>query len=457
MDLTIGVLGFVAVLVLGILRVPVAVAMAVVGLAGGAALGGLDGILYLSGTLPYDAVSPYGLSVVPLFVMMGVFAGRAGLSRALYDVADLLVGRFRGGLAMATIGASAGFGAICGSSLATCATIGKVALPEMRRHGYPDDLAAGAVAAGGTLGVLIPPSVIIVLYALITEQSIGALFAAALVPGLIATLYYMIAARISARRLPRRGERPQEAARKRGDYPEEEAAQKRDNYPEEAAQKRGGGLRLLAIADIVVLFGLVIGGIYAGLFSPTEAAAIGAGGAALLAWVRGGLKGGELRGAMVETALTSGMIFLILIGAALFNYFVETSGLPQALVGAIAAAGLGQLEVILLLVAFYLVLGCFMDSMSMVLLTVPAVFPLIQASGIDPIWFGILLVTVVELGLITPPIGMNLFVLKGIDARLDLGVVIRGVLPFIGADVVRVVTLIALPQVVLFLPHLLGF
>ncbi|WP_372090136.1 TRAP transporter large permease [Tistrella mobilis] len=434
MDLTIGVLGFVAVLVLGILRVPVAVAMAVVGLAGGAALGGLDGILYLSGTLPYDAVSPYGLSVVPLFVMMGVFAGRAGLSRALYDVADLLVGRFRGGLAMATIGASAGFGAICGSSLATCATIGKVALPEMRRHGYPDDLAAGAVAAGGTLGVLIPPSVIIVLYALITEQSIGALFAAALVPGLIATLYYMIAARISARRLPRRGERPQKAA-----------------------QKRGGGLRLLAIADIVVLFGLVIGGIYAGLFSPTEAAAIGAGGAALLAWVRGGLKGGELRGAMVETALTSGMIFLILIGAALFNYFVETSGLPQALVGAIAAAGLGQLEVILLLVAFYLVLGCFMDSMSMVLLTVPAVFPLIQASGIDPIWFGILLVTVVELGLITPPIGMNLFVLKGIDARLDLGVVIRGVLPFIGADVVRVVTLIALPQVVLFLPHLLGF
>lgn len=434
MDLTIGVLGFVAVLVLGILRVPVAVAMAVVGLAGGAALGGLDGILYLSGTLPYDAVSPYGLSVVPLFVMMGVFAGRAGLSRALYDVADLLVGRFRGGLAMATIGASAGFGAICGSSLATCATIGKVALPEMRRHGYPDDLAAGAVAAGGTLGVLIPPSVIIVLYALITEQSIGALFAAALVPGLIATLYYMIAARISARRLPRRGERPQDAAR-----------------------KRGGGLRLLAIADIVVLFGLVIGGIYAGLFSPTEAAAIGAGGAALLAWVRGGLKGGELRGAMVETALTSGMIFLILIGAALFNYFVETSGLPQALVGAIAAAGLGQLEVILLLVAFYLVLGCFMDSMSMVLLTVPAVFPLIQASGINPIWFGILLVTVVELGLITPPIGMNLFVLKGIDARLDLGVVIRGVLPFIGADVVRVVTLIALPQVVLFLPHLLGF
>ncbi|MAM73802.1 TRAP transporter large permease [uncultured Tistrella sp.] len=435
MDLTIGVLGFAAVLVLGILRVPVAVAMAVVGLAGGAALGGLDGILYLSGTLPYDAVSPYGLSVVPLFVMMGVFAGRAGLSRALYDVADLLVGRFRGGLAMATIGASAGFGAICGSSLATCATIGKVALPEMRRHGYPDDLAAGAVAAGGTLGVLIPPSVIIVLYALITEQSIGALFAAALVPGLIATLYYMIAARISARRLPRRRERGGETGERR----------------------RGGGLRLLAIADIVVLFGLVIGGIYAGLFSPTEAAAIGAGGAALLAWVRGGLKGGELRGAMVETALTSGMIFLILIGAALFNYFVETSGLPQALVGAIAAAGLGQLEVILLLVAFYLVLGCFMDSMSMVLLTVPAVFPLIQANGIDPIWFGILLVTVVELGLITPPIGMNLFVLKGIDARLDLGVVIRGVLPFIGADVVRVVTLIALPQVVLFLPHLLGF
>ncbi|MFD0387290.1 TRAP transporter large permease subunit [Tistrella bauzanensis] len=207
MDLMIGVAGFAAVLLLGVLRVPVAIAMALVGMAGGLALGGLDSILYLSGTLPFDAVSPYGLSVVPLFVMMGVFAGRAGLSRALYDVADLLVGRFKGGLAMATIGASAGFGAICGSSLATCATIGKVALPEMRRHGYPDALAAGAVAAGGTLGVLIPPSVIIVLYALITEQSIGALFAAALVPGVLATLYYMIAARVSARNLPPRGDR----------------------------------------------------------------------------------------------------------------------------------------------------------------------------------------------------------------------------------------------------------
>ncbi|GGB35803.1 C4-dicarboxylate ABC transporter permease [Tistrella bauzanensis] len=435
MDLMIGVAGFAAVLLLGVLRVPVAIAMALVGMAGGLALGGLDSILYLSGTLPFDAVSPYGLSVVPLFVMMGVFAGRAGLSRALYDVADLLVGRFKGGLAMATIGASAGFGAICGSSLATCATIGKVALPEMRRHGYPDALAAGAVAAGGTLGVLIPPSVIIVLYALITEQSIGALFAAALVPGVLATLYYMIAARVSARNLPPRGDRRATA----------------DDAP------RSSAARLLAVADIAMLFGLVIGGIYTGLFSPTEAAAIGAGGAVLLAWLRGGLKGGSLRDAMAETALTSAMIFLILIGAALFNYFVETSGLPAALVSAIAGAGLGQIEVIILLVVFYLVLGCFMDSMSMVLLTVPAVFPLIEANGIDPIWFGILLVTVVELGLITPPIGMNLFVLKGIDPKLDLAVVIRGVLPFIAADGLRVATLIALPQIVLYLPHLLGF
>ncbi|MFD0387291.1 TRAP transporter large permease subunit [Tistrella bauzanensis] len=211
------------------------------------------------------------------------------------------------------------------------------------------------------------------------------------------------------------------------------------------------------MADIAMLFGLVIGGIYTGLFSPTEAAAIGAGGAVLLAWLRGGLKGGSLRDAMAETALTSAMIFLILIGAALFNYFVETSGLPAALVSAIAGAGLGQIEVIILLVVFYLVLGCFMDSMSMVLLTVPAVFPLIEANGIDPIWFGILLVTVVELGLITPPIGMNLFVLKGIDPKLDLAVVIRGVLPFIAADGLRVATLIALPQIVLYLPHLLGF
>lgn len=428
-----GLIGFAAALLLIGLRVPVAVAMGLVGVVGTALLADWSMVAFVLANQPFEAVFPYGLSVVPLFIFMGVFAARAGLSRNLYEGVYAFVGHFRGGLGIATVGACAGFGAICGSSLATAATMSKVAIPEMRRRGYADTLASASVAAGGTLGVLIPPSIILILYALLTEQSIGALFAAALIPGLLATALYMGSVSVQVRLLPDLGP---------------------------AGDRFTWGQRLRALArvwDVTLLFVVVIGGIYAGVFSPTEAAAVGAAGAFAFAALRGQLTWKVLGEALSETAVTTGMIFLILIGAALFNTFVETSRLPQTLVQALGGAELGPLMVLVLVIAFYLALGCFMDSLSMILLTVPFVFPVIVEAGWDPVWFGVVLVTIVELGLITPPIGMNLFVIQGTTPGLQLGTIVRGILPFIAADVLRIVLLIAFPALVLWLPRALGF
>ncbi|NBB82673.1 MAG: TRAP transporter large permease subunit, partial [Alphaproteobacteria bacterium] len=369
----------------------------------------------------------------PLFILMGIFAAHAGLSRALYDAVYAVIGHRRGGLAMATVGACAGFGAICGSSLATVATMGRVALPEMRRRGYDDRLASASIAAGGTLGVLIPPSIILVIYALMTEQSIGALFMAALLPGVLGTGLYLLAIRLQVGRdaaLGPAGERLDPARRWRV---------------------------LREVWGVAALFVVVIGGIYAGLFSPTEAAAVGAFGAFAFAALRGRLNRRVLAGIMGETAATTGMIFLILIGAGIFNFFIETSGMPQAIVGFFEELGWNRYAVLVLMMLFYIVLGCFMDSLSMILLTVPFIFPLVQALGFDPVWFGILLVTVVELGLITPPVGLNLFIIQGIAKDLRLIQVIRGIVPFVLADVVRLAILIAVPALALWLPGLLDY
>jgi tripartite ATP-independent transporter DctM subunit len=423
-----GLAGFLASLLLIALRVPVAIAMGVTGAIGFALLNGWPGVGFVLGTAPFEAVFPYGLSVVPLFILMGIFAARSGLSRALYDAFHAMLGHRRGGVAMATIGACAGFGAICGSSLATAATMGRVALPEMRRLGYDDRLAAGSVAAGGTLGILIPPSIILVIYGLLTAQSIGALFMAALLPGVLGTLLYMAAIAAQTRIDPSLGPPGQRLG----------------------ARQRWRALR--EIWGVALLFAAVVGGIYLGWFSPTEAAAVGAGAALLFALLRRALTPRNLIDCMTEAAAVSGMIFLILIGAAVFNYFVETSGLPQLLVQLVHGLGWGPYPVLLILMGFYIVLGCFMDSLSMILLTVPFVFPLVAGLQIDPIWFGILLVTVVELGLITPPIGMNLFVLRVVADNLPLGTIVRGILPFILADVVRLAILLAVPAISLWLP-----
>lgn len=428
-----GPIGFGIVVALIALRVPIALAMALVGTVGSIWLGGWSSATYVLSNLPFEAVSTDGMEVVPLFIFMGVFATYSGLSANLYSGVQALIGHWRGGIAMATIGASAGFGAICGSSLATAATIGRVAMPEMRARNYSDSLAAASVAAGGTLGVLIPPSIILILYAILTGESIGALFAAALVPGLIATALYMAAVLVQVLRKPELG-----------------PAGPRYSFRQKL-------VALGRIWDAALLIGLVIGGIYGRIFSPTEAAAVGAGGALLITLLRGKLTAGILMKGLAETAGMTGMIFLILIGASLFNYFIELSHLTSVLTDAIQASGLPPLGILLLIIVFYLVLGCFMDSLSMVLLTVVPLYQLATGIGFDGIWFGILVVTVAEIGLITPPIGMNLFVIQAVTPGLSIGTVIRGILPFITADIVRVAILIAFPAIALYLPRLFGF
>lgn len=427
-DPLLGGLGFAAVLALIALGVPVAVAMAAVGALGFWWINGWLGLGFVLGAAPYEAIFPYSLSVVPLFVMMGVFAARAGLSKSLFDAVNGFVGHLRGGLAIATVGACALFGAICGSSLATVATMGRVALPEMRRHGYADSLSAASVAAGGTLGVLIPPSILLVIFGLLTETSIGALFIGALVPGVVATVLYALGVVAQTRLRP-------------------------DLAP--AGERHGWAERLgllRRVGGIAALFVLVIGGIYAGFFSPTEAAAVGAAGAFIIALLAGRMTLAVIGEVVAETAAMTGMIFLILIGASLFNYFLETTNLPVAMVGLIESADLGPFAVLVLILVGYVILGCFLDSLSMILLTVPFLAPVAVALGYDLVWFGVLVVTVAEIGLITPPVGMNLFVVQGIDKALDQRVVVRGILPFILADLLRLALLVAFPALVLWLP-----
>ena len=421
-----GALGFGAVLVLIFAGIPVAVAMLAVGIVGLALLTPWTSVAFVIGSVPYAAVEPYTLSVVPLFILMGVLAARGGLSQELYQAVNALIGHWRGGLAMATVGACAAFGGICGSSLATAATMCRVALPEMRRNRYDDRLACAVIAAGGTLGILIPPSIIMSIYGLLTETSIGKLFIAALLPGALGTVLYMAAVRFVVWRHP-------------------------DRAPAAPRVALSGRLAALAkVWPVAALFTVVIGGIYAGLFSPTEGAAVGCVGALIAGVLRRQLDRAALRETVIETASTTGMVYLILIGAALFNAFLETAGLPQYLVAQVQGWGLSAGAVVIVLVIFYVILGCFMDALSMVLLTIPVVFPLIKALAIDPIWFGILIVTVVEIGLITPPVGMNLFVIQAVG-QVPQETVIRGIVPFIAADCVRTVLLITFPPITLWL------
>jgi len=360
-------------------------------------------------SLPFETIFPYGLSIVPLFIFMGVFAGHSGLSVNLYRGLVAFVGHRPGGLASATIGACAVFGAISGSSLATCATMGRIALPEMEDRGYAPRLAGAVVAAGGTLGVLIPPSILLVIYALMTEESIGALFAGAMIPGVLAATLYIAAIKLVVWR-------------------------DSDIAPRSDYVAWSGRLRALAgMWDALLLIVLVIGGIYTGLFSPTEAAAVGAGGALMIAAARRRLSLATLRAGMLETASMTGMIFMILIGATLFNFFLEQSKLTETLLHWIVQAELSSATVIFALLVFY-----------------------ITSLGYDPIWFGVLMVSVVEIGLITPPMGMNLFVVKGVAPKISLGEMSRGILPFIGADVVRLAFIVFVPGLVLWMPHWLG-
>ncbi len=429
---------FPALLILTFLRLPIALAMMLLGFGGtylviGTPLMTMNQLK----TLTYGTFSNYSFSIIPLFLLMGQFATISGMSASLFKAAETFLGHRKGGVAMSAVGACAGFGAICGSSLATAATMGQVALPELRQYGYPGSLATGALAAGGTLGILIPPSVILVIYAILTEQNIEKLFVAALIPGILAAIGYMLAITVWMRLAPN-----------------DASTRARIAWPE----------RLLALASIwpvIVIFIAVVGGIYFGIFTPTEAAAVGAAGTGLAAVLSGKLTLGGLRGAVLATASSTAMIFLIILGAGLYNNFLALTQLPQTASLWVGEQGFSPWIVLVVVLLMYLVFGCIMDSLSMILLTVPIFFPIMVVLdfGMSPddfgLWFGILVLIVVEVGLITPPVGLNLFIINGMAESTPISETYRGVLPFVVTDLMRVVLLALFPPITLALVWLL--
>ncbi len=426
-----------ALLVLIFLRVPIGVSMLVLGLLGSwAVYGSAAPLLNQMKSLAYSTFSSHSLSIVPLFLLMGQFASLGGMSQALFKAAEAFIGHRRGGVGMAAIGACAGFGAICGSSMATAATMAQVALPELKRAGYQGGLSAGLLAAGGTLGILIPPSIVLVIYAILAEQNIAKLFAAAFIPGILAALGYMLVINLIVRFRP--GVAGQVAPLP---WPERWAA-------------------LAAVWPVLLIFALVIGGIYTGLFTPTEGAAVGAVGTGVLAWLKGGLSVAKLRASFESTASATAMVFMIVIGAAAYNTFLALSQMPQELASWVGTQGFGPYQVLWAILVFYLIAGCFMDSLSMILLTIPIFFPMVSGLdfGLTPeetaIWFGILVLIVVEVGLITPPVGMNLFVIQSMAPDIPMKDAYRGVLPFVLSDLARVVVLVLFPSITLFILRL---
>jgi tripartite ATP-independent transporter DctM subunit len=424
-----GVVGIAALLALLALRMPIGVAMALVGAVGIAALNSPEAALTILGSYPYSYAAVQALSVIPLFVLMGNFAVVSGMSGDLFAAAYTWIGHRRGGLASATVLACAGFAALSGSSVASAITMGRVALPEMRRYNYDPRLATGVVAAGGTLGILIPPSTVLVIYAILTEQSIGKLFLAGFLPGLLLTALFVITVVIVCACRPDFGPPGERRA-----LPERIDALKR------------------ASAFFVVVI-MTIGGMYAGVFTVTEAAAVGAGLTLAHAVWRRRLTGANLADSLLQTVRTTAMVFLILIGAHIFSPFLALSRIPVDLANALVALGLPSLAVLGVILVAYIVLGMFLEGFAILVLTVPIVFPIITALGYDPVWFGIFMVIVLEMGLISPPVGINVFVVKGVAEDVPMGRIFAGILPFWVAMIVCVAVLIAFPQVALVLPN----
>jgi tripartite ATP-independent transporter DctM subunit len=428
---TLGALGVLALFALLLLRVPVWVALTFVGFGGVLILNGPQGAFALAGTVPFDIASSYTLSVIPLFILMGEVASGSRLSSELFAAARVMLSGVRGGLAVASLAASACFGAVCGSSVATAATMTRIALPEMRKAGYDPGLATGSLAAGGSLGILIPPSIILVVYAAIAEQSVPRLFAAALIPGLLLTgLYILVAITVAHIR--------------------------KDYAPTGASMPLRA--RLAALKEpwqFLALFVVTIGGIYAGIFSPTEAASIGAFGAIVLGFLGRRLSFSDLLAAIESTVVISGMLFVIIFGATLFSSFAVQTRLPDLLAQGAHALNLSGAGVMALIVFAYIVLGCFLEGFGMVLITVPVFLPLVVQFGYDPVWFAIIVVIVVEVGLIHPPVGMNLFVIQAQAPDVKITAIYRGIVPFLIAPLILIVLLFLFPQLALWLPKAL--
>ncbi len=430
--LTVGALAFVAMLVLLVAGVPIGFAMGVAGLSGSAMIIGVQPALRLLGRTAFETAITNSLSIIPLFVLMGIFASNSGLSRELYRAFNTWLGHRRGGLALATIGGCGAFAAICGSSIATAATMSQVAMPEMRRYNYDDRLATGSIAAGGTIGILIPPSVILALYGILTETNIGDLFLAGIIPGIITVLGFMATIAVLTRFYPELGPR---------------------GWRSSTAEK------LMAFKDVwgvAALFTLVIGGIYLGVFTPTEAAGIGAVGAFVLALLRGRMTLRLLAASLVETVQITAMLFTILIGAIALNNLLVLSNIAAGLSSWVTGLALPAAVVMAIILLIYILLGALLDALAMVLLTVPIFFPIVLNLGFDPIWFGVMVVMVAELGLISPPIGMNVFIIKGMVSDVPLVKIYAGVLPFCIAQVILIALMFALPDIVTWLPRTAG-
>jgi C4-dicarboxylate transporter, DctM subunit len=424
----VAIIGFVVLFALMLLRVPVGMAMGLVGVSGFAYLVGGGPALKLVGQTSMRTVTDYTFGVIPMFLLMGAFVTTSGMSRELFGAANTFVGHLRGGLGIATIVACAGFAAISGSSVATAATFSAVAYPEMRRYDYPQSFATGVIAAGGTLGAMFPPSTVLAVYGIITDQDIGRLFIAGILPGLLAVSMYILTVAIIGKLRP-------------GFLP--------------AGVRAGTSERLKAIRGVwapVLLFVFVIGGLYGGLFTPTEAGGMGAGGAFLIGVLRGRLGRAEIRSSLLQATRTAAAVFTVLIGALLFGYFLTITQTPQKVTEFLTGLGVGRYGVLALIMLMYLVLGCLMDAMAMIILTVPIIFPVIKSLGFDPIWFGVIIVMTVELGLIHPPVGMNVFVIKSVVKDVKFSTIFVGVLPFIVTDLIRLVILIAFPIIALYLP-----
>ena len=428
--LAIGIAAIAVMFVIVILGAPIGLAMIAVGFAGFSAIVGIAPALSVLKTAAFETVTSYSFTLIPLFLLMGNLISRSGVASDLFKGALLLTRGWAGGLAAAGMTASAVFSTVSGSSLATASTMTRVAYPEMKAHGYDTRLATGSLAAGGTLGILIPPSIALMLYALITEQSVGTMFLAGILAGILAFALYIVTILIMARFWP----------------PAPGATQ-----PDDLATERGGALQVLRLfAPAIVLFGLVMGGLYGNFFTPTEAGGVGAALALIFAlWRR--TPRADLVAAFTEAIVSSGAIFLILIGAEVFGFVLSTSQLSNALVGFLNDSGFTSWQGLLAILVFYVILGCFMESLAMILLTVPIFFPVILANGFDPIWFGVIAVVTVELGMITPPVGMNLFMVKSASRGVPLTRIMAGVVPFVVADLIRLGILLAVPAISLLL------
>ncbi|MFC1868246.1 TRAP transporter large permease [Thermodesulfobacteriota bacterium] len=428
---TVGYIGLAILFILLFSGMPIGLVMAVIGVVGMVIVTRWEGGIAILGNSPYLTWSSYDLSVTPLFILMGSICFHAGISQDLYRSFHNWLGHMPGGLAMATVGACAGFSAVSGSSLATVATMGMVSLPEMERYKYSPALACGSVAAGGSMGILIPPSIVLIIYGMLTEQSIGKLFLAGFIPGVLEAVSYMIVIYVMCRFNPLMGPRG----------------------PLTTLRAKFASLKDTWV--VLALFMLVIGGIYLGIFTPTEAGGIGAFGALLFALLTNKLTWKTFGASLLETTKTSAMIFVLLLGAVILNYFMAVTRLPFELTEFISGLPVNRYVIIMFIIITYILLGCVISSMALILLTVPIFFPVIVGLGFDPIWFGIIAVRVMEVGQITPPVGINVFIVKGIAKDIPMGTIFRGIIPFFMADILGIALLVAVPQLATFLPSLI--